>query len=270
VVDTVLLTGASSGLGLALSKLLCSKASHRLVLTARESSLPRFAAAGIVESENVWLRPLDVLINNAGISYRSVVEHVDEEERLKQMNVNFLSPMHLMRLVLPEMRRKRRGKIINVSSVGGMMAMPTMSIYSASKFALEGVSESLWYEVRPWNIKVVLMEPGFIDSPSFHNTRYTLDSQNSMDRERDPYHAHYEKMAPFIERTMRRATPEKTAKRIYDVIRRRNPPLRVPATTDAHMFSLLRRLLPRSLYHWEGMLPDVRSWGPTLDVFDTP
>jgi short-subunit dehydrogenase len=167
VVDTVLLTGASSGLGLALSKLLCSKASHRLVLTGREPFLPRFAAAGIVESENVWLRPLDVadrdqrravvaeiddrvgvvLINNAGISYRSVVEHVDEEERLKQMNVNFLSPMHLMRLVLPEMRRKRRGKIINVSSIGGMMAMPTMTIYSASKFALEGVSESLWYEV---------------------------------------------------------------------------------------------------------------------------
>ena len=263
--DTVLVTGASTGLGLALARLLIEKGRHRLVLTARESSLPRFAAAGITESEDVWLRPLDVtdrgqrmrvvaemderlggvdiLVNNAGITFRSVVEHVNQAERLQQMDVNFLSPMHLMRLVLPAMRRKRRGRIINISSVGGMMAMPTMSIYSASKFALEGVSEALWYEVRPFGIHVTLVEPGFIHSPSFANTRYTLDSQTAMDQEQDPYHAHYEHMAPFIARTMdrSRATPERVAKTILKVIEARRPPLRVPATMDAHLFSLLRR-----------------------------
>ncbi len=284
--DTILLTGASSGLGLAIARLLFDT-DHRLILTARAASLPRFEGAGIGPSERVRLRPLDVtvaeqrravvaeaeadwggvdvLINNAGVTYRSVVEHVNEAERLAQMDVNFLSPMHLMRLVLPGMRAKRRGRIINVSSVGGMMAMPTMSIYSASKFALEGVSESLWYEVKPWGIKVTLIEPGFIRSRSFANTQYTHDGQDSLEHKRDPYHAHYEHMAPFIERTMMRsrATPESVAKKILKVMRAKNPPLRVGATYDAPMFSLFRRMMPQRVYHalLFRMLPKVRKWG---------
>ena len=186
--DVVLVTGASTGLGLALSRILVDQP-ERLILTAREHSLERFAAAGITESERVRLRPLDVLdhdqqsavveearrdwggvdvlINNAGVAYRSVVEHIDDEERLRQMDVNFLSPIELARKVLPDMRAKRRGRILNVSSVSGMMAMPTMAAYSASKWALEGATEALWYEVRPWNVHVTLIEPGFIHSPSF-------------------------------------------------------------------------------------------------------
>lgn len=285
--DAVLVTGASSGLGLALARQLIRRGDRRLVLTARQSSLTRFKAQGIHPGDRVWLRALDVtdraqrvavveeidadwggvdvLVNNAGVSYRSVVEHVNQVERLAQMEVNFLGPMHLMRLVLPGMRERRGGRIINVSSVGGMMAMPTMSIYSASKFALEGVSEALWYEVRPWGIHVTLVEPGFIRSSSFANTRYTLDSFYSSTNERDPYHAHYEHMEPFIERTMNRAwaTPEKLARRIDRLIRQRRPPLRAPATIDAHLFSLMRRLLPRGLYHrlLYRLLPRVSSWG---------
>jgi hypothetical protein len=77
--------------------------------------------------------------------------------------------MALIRLVLPGMRQKGAGRIISVSSVSGMMAMPTMGTYSASKFALEGATEALWYEVRPWNIQVSLVEPGFVRSHSFRN-----------------------------------------------------------------------------------------------------
>lgn len=285
--DTVLLTGASTGLGLALARRLLST-DYRLVLTARESSLARFAAAGIEPSERVRIRALDVtsraqrievvdeierrwggvdiLVNNAGVAYRSVVEHVAEHERFAQMDVNFLSPMHLMRIVLPTMRRKRRGRIINVSSVGGMMAMPTMAIYAASKFALEGVSEALWYEVRPWNIHVTLVEPGFVNSPSFENTRYTRASRASADSERDSYHEHYEHMAPFIAKLMQsaRATPDHVARRILGIMRAKRPPLRVQATRDALWFALLRRALPQRLYHWllYRNLPGIRHWGP--------
>lgn len=284
---TVLLTGASAGLGLAMARALL-ESDRRVVLTARASSLHRFAEAGFVESDRVVIRALDVtdrdqrielvgelderfggvdvLINNAGLTFRSVVEHVRYDERLEQMRVNFLGPMHLIRLVLPTMRAKRAGRIINVSSVGGMMAMPTMSIYSASKFALEGMSESLWYEVRPWNIRVTLLEPGFVHSNSFLNTRYTVASQASLASEDDPYHAHYVHMAPFIARMMNgsRTTPEHVAKRVVRLIERRNPPLRAPATPDAHLFGLLRRMLPRRLYHavLYRMLPGVRGWGP--------
>lgn len=284
----LLLTGASTGLGLAIARQLLATRRFHLILTARARSLPRFAEAGIVESETLWLRALDVavpeerqavvaeidaklggvdvLINNAGVAYRAVVEHFTEEARLDAMLINFRGPMDLIRLVLPGMRAKRMGRILNISSVGGMMAMPTMALYSASKFALEGATEALWYEVRPWNIKVSLIEPGFIHSDSFRKTRETMTSHEAIVDPGDPYHAHYEHMAGLIEKLMSltRASPEAVARTIVRVLGRSNPPLRVPATWDAHAFSLLRRLLPRGLYHQVlyRLLPRIDVWGP--------
>jgi NAD(P)-dependent dehydrogenase (short-subunit alcohol dehydrogenase family) len=101
----------------------------------RQDGVDHGRQAIVAEAEWDW-GGIDVLINNAGVSYRAVVEHVDDRERLSQMDVNFRSPMELIRLLLPGMRAKRSGRIISVSSVGGMMAMPTMAAYSASKFAL--------------------------------------------------------------------------------------------------------------------------------------
>lgn len=284
--EVVLVTGASIGLGLAIARALL-ETPRRLILTARASSLGRFAEAGVFESERVWLRPLDVtdpaqraaiiaeagerwggidvLINNAGISYRSVVEHVQEEERLAQMGINFRAPMELTRLVLPGMRARRYGRIINISSVGGMMAMPTMAVYSASKFALEGATESMWYEVRPWGISVTLVEPGFIRSSSFEKVRLTEMSAASRSDRADPYHAHYACMEPFIARMMGLSivTPERIARRVLRLLAHPDPPLRVSATPDAMVFDLLRRFLPRRLYHWilYRNLPKIRTWG---------
>lgn len=284
--QTVLLTGATQGIGLATAKRLLDTP-HRLILTAREKSLPRFAEAGILESERVRLRPLDVrndaerraiveeaardwggvdvLINNAALTYRAVVEHVRREERLAQMGVNFRAPMQLIQLVLPGMRAKRAGRIITLSSVGGMMAMPTMAVYSASKWALEGAHEALWYEVRPWGIRVSLVQPGFVRSSGFTRVRYTVDSDRAEHDERDAYHAHYAHMAPFIAKVMARswATPDSVARKILRTMRRRDPPLRVPATADAWFFTALRRYLPRRLYHWilERSLPGIEEWG---------
>jgi short-subunit dehydrogenase len=283
----VLITGASAGLGLAIGKAL-AKRDYRLILTARASSLSRFAKAGIEESERVWLRPLDVtseaerravvreanqrwggvdiLVNNAGISLRSVVEHVTDAERELQMAVNFAGPLELIRLVLPRMRKKRAGRILNVSSVGGMMAMPTMSVYSASKFALEGASEALWYEVRPFGIHVSLIQPGFINSDGFEKVVFTSKGLTAHDTITHAYHWHYHYMEGFIAEVSRRvlATPESVARKVLRTIEARRPPLRVPATFDASVFALLRRMLPRGFYHWilYRSLPHVRSWAP--------
>lgn len=282
----VLLTGASTGLGLALAgRLLAS--SYRVILTARQSSLPRFQIEGITESDRVRIRALDVtqaaqresvvsealadwggvdvLINNAGVAYRAVCEHTTDLDRQEQLNVNYRGPMDLIRLVLPAMRQRRSGRILNVSSVSGMMAMPTMALYSASKFALEGATEALWYEVKPFGIKVTLVQPGFIHSDSFKNTRYTQLSSRAFSDDSNPYQAHYRNMSGFIAKWMQRTrvTPEQVADRIMAALRSDRPPLRLAATYDAHLFAWLRRLMPRSLYHefLYRRLPGIGEWG---------
>lgn len=288
----ILITGASTGVGLALARLLIRTRQHRLTLTARPESLKRFADLGI-EEDPEWLSicPLDitnseqraqaishtlsryggidVLVNNAGIAYRSVTEHVTTGDLIAQMDVNFRSPMELIRLALPHMRAQRWGRILNVSSVGGMMAMPTMGAYSASKFALEGMSEALWYEVRPWNVHVSLIQPGFINSEGFEKVRFTGLSAAGKERQTDPYYAHYQAMSGFIGRVMRLvpATSESVAATIVRTLERKAPPLRVPATFDAHLFAWLRRMLPRAFYHWVlyRSLPQIRSWGRISD-----
>jgi NAD(P)-dependent dehydrogenase (short-subunit alcohol dehydrogenase family) len=284
----VLVTGASTGLGLAIARRLRKSGKWTLILTARASSLGRFADAGITEDAHTLLRRLDVtsaaqrravvgeaegslggldvLINNAGVSTRSVVEHVTERDRLSQMDINFRSPMELTRLALPGMRRRRRGRIINVSSVGGMMAMPTMAVYSASKFALEGACEAMWYELRPWGVHVSLIEPGFINSDGFEKVRWTEAGQAAVADPAHPYHRHYRDMTSFITRIMGKvpSTPDAVAAKVERVMMRRDPPLRVPATIDAWLFSLVRRVLPRRLYHAAlyASLPGVSGWGP--------
>lgn len=283
----VLVTGASTGIGLSVVRRLIKRDDLLVIATSRPSSLPRFEENGIRESNRLWIRPLDVtvpsdrenlvaeihaakggvdvLLNNAGITYRSVVEHVTEEERQHQLAVNFRGPMELTRLVLPDMRRKNAGKIINVSSVGGMMAMPTMGLYSASKFALEGASEALFYEVRPWNIQVTLLQIGFINSEAFLKVPYTALSKTASASMDDPYYRHYCNMTAFIERAMRLApaNPDRVARRIERLIDARRNPLRVRGTVDAHLFHLLRKLTPQQFYHWVLMkgLPGFSSWG---------
>jgi len=285
-VTTILVTGASAGIGLELAKLLMD-GPHRLALTARRSSMARFAEQGILPSERTMLLPLDVtlheerqaaiaaverrwggvdvLVNNAGVSYRAVAEHVTEAERITQLDSNFLGPMELIKLVLPHMREQRYGRIINVSSVGGMTAMPTMSIYSASKFALEGASESLWYEMRPFNVSVSLVRPGFIHSDGFRKVRFTEQGQRALLDANDPYHAHYANMDELIEglMTLTFYTPKDVAETILDVIEQKSPPLWVSGTLDAYVFDALRRLLPSGLYHrllYAG-LPRIWRWG---------
>lgn len=281
----VLITGASTGVGLALARKLWNS-SYRVILTARESSLTRFPNPPFSDTSRFRIRPLDVtndserralveeierdwggvdvLINNAGLAYRSVVEHMSDDEELHQMSVNFFAPLALIRLVLPKMRERRAGQIINISSVGGMMAMPTMGSYSASKFALEGASEALWYELRPWNIRVTLVQPGFIHSGSFRNVAIPEPARRSMEGD-DGYSTYYRHMSCFIEQLMNRttATSESVADKVIDVMEMPRPPLRAPATFDAIFFSLLRRLLPRRMYHWllYRNLPGIRTWG---------
>lgn len=281
----ILVTGCGSGIGLALADLLYFRSQYRVVVTARPASLSVLRAR-YHENERFWIRALDVtnekqrqdlvneiqsrwsgvniLINNAGISYRAVVEHMDEESERKQMATNYLGPIGLIRDVLPYMRKTGRGKIINISSVSGMLAMPTMASYSASKYALEGASEALWYEMKPLGIDVSLIQPGFIHSNSFKNVYYTEKSQPDICID-GAYCDYYANMTPFIEKLMRLSwtTPNKIARLVLKVIRTENPPLWIPATIDASFFYYLRRWVPRRflLPILFAALPGAKKWG---------
>lgn len=285
----VLLTGAGSGIGLSMAKLLYKK-KYKVVITARHASAERLKTEVFQESDRFLIRPfdlcdetsqkrllediesrwggVDILINNAGVAYRSVFEHMDRIEEDHQFQINYFGPMQLVRKVLPHMRNQRFGKIINVSSTAGMMAMPTMSSYSASKFALEGASEGLWYEMRPWGVTVTLVEPGFVASSSFKKAPYSSLGKSSLDDEKSTYHFYYTRMFSFIEKLMNRSptTTKNVARHIRNVMISIDPPLRLFVTPDALFFTILRRLLPRRLYHrlLYKSLPDVENWVPTL------
>ncbi len=281
----VLITGCASGIGLALAEMMERQEGYRVVLTARAGSLTMLQEK-FKESDRLIVRPLDVtaeedrtvlveeisslwggvniLINNAGISYRAVVEHMSAEEEQHQFATNYFGPVELIRAVLPHMRETGRGKIINVSSVSGMLAMPTMGSYSASKHALEGLSESLWYEVRPLGINVSMIQPGFVHSKSFQ--RVSLAKKTKLVASATGLYAdYYKNMTPFIERLMGLSltTPEHIAKRILKVIQTENPPLWIPATLDAMFFYYIRRFVPRRilLSLLFAALPNVRAWG---------
>jgi short-subunit dehydrogenase len=283
----VLITGASSGLGLALAKKLKNDTNYGLILTSRKESLNRFKEENIYESNRIWIRPLnvvdhlqisklieeindklggvDILINNAGIAERSSVEESDDVYRQQQLDVNYLAPFEIISGVLSKMRQKKFGRIINISSAGGFMAMPTMSSYSASKFALEGATESLWYEVRPWKIAITLVVPGFINSLGHLNTIHTQKCHLSCLNPNSAYYKHYTNMKQLIAKCMNLSfsTNDSIASKIVKVMKSARPPLRVFVTIDAWLFYWLRKISPPGFYHFlmYSILPNIALWG---------
>lgn len=281
----VLVTGCGSGIGLELAKLLYSDSTVRTVVTARAHRLPtlhelfpnkrdfKIVELDITNDENIyhlvntvcreWGR-LDVVVNNAAVCYRGVVEHMDSEAEQAQLKTNYLGPMTLVRAVLPIMREQRRGQIINVSSASGLMAMPTMGSYSASKHALKGATEALWYEARPFGIHVHLVEIGFVNSRSFQNVRLSKKAKISQ-LVNGPHSEYYWTMTPFIERLMKLSptSAERVAARIARVIEKKPSRLRILATYDVFLYDLLQRILPTRFFHrvLYAILPGSVKWG---------
>ncbi len=173
-----LITGCSTGFGRHIAKQ-AIEAGYKVIVTARKVEQIQDLTSG--NEENTLALPLDVtnheqiisavkqaiekfgridvLVNNAGIGYFSSVEESVEEETRRMFEINFWGLMHMTNAVLPYMRAQKSGHIINFSSIGGLTSFPTLGYYHATKYAVEGISESLAKELTPFNIAVTLIEP---------------------------------------------------------------------------------------------------------------
>lgn len=178
--EIVLITGASSGMGKETAKTLIGEGYIVYVAARRVEKMKDLEQLGGIplkmdvtkEADLVAAikqieqnhRGVDILINNAGFGLYGPVEEVSLEKAHYQFEVNLFGPARLTQLVLPYMRQKKSGKIINVSSMGGKIYTPLGSWYHATKHALEGWSDCLRFELKPFNIDVIIIEPGLIDT----------------------------------------------------------------------------------------------------------
>jgi NAD(P)-dependent dehydrogenase (short-subunit alcohol dehydrogenase family) len=190
---------------------------------------------------------LDVLVNNAGYGLGGAFEDLSEEEIRAQMETNFFGVQNVTRAVIPLMRQRHQGRIINISSVSGFSASPLFGAYNASKWALEGYSESLRYELRFFGIDVLLVEPGTYKTRIFYeNARYAKNFTNP----NSPYHA----ISRFLEKKVRELVdgchkdPEEIAELIEKMIRARNPPFRNIPDLETKIQYLCRKILPFRFY----------------------
>ena len=183
---------------------------------------------------------IDVLINNAGFAVAGFAEDMKLDEIRLQFETNFFGQVALTQAVLPTMRRRRSGHIIMVSSISGLHGALSISSYSASKFALEGWSESLRLEVNALGIKVVLVEPGSFQTDIW--TRNVLIGQKSLDGS-SPNRARGEKMKEAVQK-IRKRDPIEVARLITRIAEDPDPRLRYLVGPDAHIQLWLKRALP--------------------------
>ncbi len=204
-------------------------------------SLPGVAQAIVREYGRI-----DVLVNNAGFSTAGFVEDTQLAELRHQMETNFFGNVAMTKAVLPIMRKQKSGHIIQMSSIGGRAGAPMLSSYEASKFALEGWSESLRIEVHSLGIRVVLIEPGAYDTDVWERnlviSRQALDP-NSPNRERSRRFADYVKS-----QAGKRRDPREIAQLIVRVANDPNPKLRHLIGPDAKMQIWFRTLIPWRRY----------------------
>src|SRR5205807_6199267 len=165
---------------------------------------------------------LDVLVNNAGYSITGAAEETSVEEAKAQFETNFFGVVRMVNAVLPAMRAARAGKIINVSSLAGNTAIPFSAFYSASKFAVEGYSEALWHEVRPFGISVSLVEPGFVNTPIGEASPVAA-------RTLPAYEARRKRMLASLGQSVHAGVPpEQVARRVLQIIEPPTPRSRYP------------------------------------------
>ena len=254
----ILITGVSSGFGQVTARLLAEKG-HKVYGTIRKSEktdskvflihMDLTDIISIKRTVNIVIEKegrIDVLINNAGMHTGGPVETLSSENIKLQMDTNFMGMIYLTREVLPHMRNQGGGKIINFSSIGGLMGLPFQAFYSASKFAIEGFSEALRMEVKKFNIKVILINPGDFHTNNSANRRNYLAPSTP----EDPYHFQFEKTMGVIEKDEAEGWPQQiVARKLVKIIECKNPKQRyIIASFEQKLAVMLKYVMPSQLF----------------------
>ncbi len=246
---TILITGASSGIGRETAKLFQQKgwnviATMRLpeeelelnnltdILVTRLDVQDQSSIAGAIEEGITRFGRIDAILNNAGYALIGVFESATREQIQKQFNVNLFGLMDVTRAVLPYLRSQGSGTIINISSMGGQVAFPFGSLYHSTKFAVEGLSESLAHELYPLGISVKLIEPGSIAT----NFRGAVDMIKNDIAIYDPMFAGFFNNYAQAAGHLSKATPTEVAQTIYEAATDGTDRLRYTIGPDAHFY----------------------------------
>jgi NAD(P)-dependent dehydrogenase (short-subunit alcohol dehydrogenase family) len=267
---SALITGASSGFGL-LTSVTLAKRGWRVLATMRDlgrrQKLESTARdAGVLE--RIEFHPLDItnsgqiaqisdmvagrreqlhaLVNNAGFAVGGFAEDVTDAELREQFDTNFFGTTAVTRALLPQMRRQGFGHVVMITSISGRMGYPVVSSYAASKFALEGWTETLRYEMMALGIHVVLVEPGSFETDIWtRNAKLTAGLQN-------PDSANAGRVARWRSRLAQgaknRADPQAVADSIAEILENPKPKLRYVVGRDAKIVLMMRRMLPQSVF----------------------
>ena len=260
-----LVTGSSSGIGFETSLMLARagfntyasmrnlEKSKNITEIAKKEKLPlqvvqldvnndgsvKDAIVKIIKAD----QRIDVLINNAGYGLFGSVEDTSIEEIKAQFETNFFGVVRVTQQVLPLMRRQNSGTIVNVSSVGGRIGLPALSAYHSTKFALEGLSESIAFELEPIGIRVVIIEPGVIRTNILNSSS---SAKKALDP-KSPYFSLSQKLSDNFKSMMESestSSPEEVAKVILQAVTSENPQLRYPVGDDAANLIHARENMP--------------------------
>jgi NAD(P)-dependent dehydrogenase (short-subunit alcohol dehydrogenase family) len=185
---------------------------------------------------------IEVLVNNAGYGLFGSLEDMSVEEIKKQFETNFFGVIRVTKQVLPVMREQNSGIIVNVSSVGGRIGLPFLSAYNSTKFALEGLSESILYEVEPFGIRVVIIEPGVVRTNIMNSS---TTAKKALDP-KSPYFKLMQKVKNHFKSNMENepSSPEEVAKVILQAVMSEYPKLRYTVGTDASRIIQARTNMP--------------------------
>jgi NAD(P)-dependent dehydrogenase (short-subunit alcohol dehydrogenase family) len=266
----VLITGASSGIGRACAIHLAQRGYHVIGTTRRSpTEIQTELREEIGEPELLDIIGLDVdvretvdravndivdragrldaVVNCAGFGIAGSVEDTTDDEALGILQTNLMGTLRVCRAVLPIMRRQRSGTIINLSSIGGRMGLPFQGLYSATKYAVEGLTEALRMEVRRFGVRAVLIEPGdFCTEFTDRRVRVRRSGEN------DSYAAAFGQSLSIVEHDERNgASPELVARLVERILRTRSPRVRYTAGAAFQRLAAgLKRILPSRLSEW--------------------